>query len=51
MRRPAQGSDLDTWTHAFTREKEFLVQLVIMEKIQKNRGHVSQKLPQADIYF
>lgn len=51
MKRPGQDSDLDTWTHAFTIEKAFLMKLVIGAKIRKNRNHVSQKPPQADIYF
>ena len=51
VKRPGQDSDLDTWTHAFTIEKAFLMKLVIRAKIRKNRNHVSQKPPQADIYF
>lgn len=51
VKRPGQDSNLDTWTHAFTREKEFLMKLVIRAKIQKNRNHVSQKPPEAGIYF
>lgn len=49
--RPEQDSDLDTWTPALTREKEFLIAAHNTAKIQKNRDHVSQKSPQADTYF